>query len=222
MSPVARIDGDDREGHRQPAQADPRVEHRDRDVDDEVGQHDAQRSEQHRPEEERQVLLGHRVDGQLADAPPREDRLDDDHAAEQHADVEPDLDEDRWQGVAEGMPPRDQALRGALRPGGPGVVLVQLVEQRGPGQPGVVRGEADAEGDRRQEEVAQVPWLVAADRAGCRGPTGPSGWNAKQVDEEVPDEERRRGHEDGRPDDARPGRSGRPPGSPSARRSGCR
>ena len=62
---------------------------------------DAQRPEEHRPEDERHVGGHDRIDRELADPRPREDPLDDHDAAEEEPEVEPDLAQDRTERVAE-------------------------------------------------------------------------------------------------------------------------
>ena len=61
------------------------------DVHGQVGQDDAERPEEHGPEDERDVGGDDRVDRELADPRPREDPLDDDDTAQEEAQVEPDL-----------------------------------------------------------------------------------------------------------------------------------
>src|SRR4051812_4658485 len=72
----------------EPLVADPRVEERVEDVDDHAGQGDAEREEQRRPLDRRQVVPVDGVEGQAADAVDAEHRLGQDRAAHQHADVD--------------------------------------------------------------------------------------------------------------------------------------
>ena len=72
--------------------------------------------------------------------------LDDDDAAEEEAEVEPDLAEDRTERVAERVAPQDRAVAHALGTRRPDVVAAQLVDHRGPGQARVVGRRARSRG----------------------------------------------------------------------------
>src|SRR3989454_3599554 len=100
------------------------------DVDGEVRRDDADRPEEHGPEDQWHVRGDDRIDGQLADPGPAEDSLDHDHAAEEEAEVEPDLAEHRPERVADGVAPQDRALADAFRARRPDVVAMELVEHR--------------------------------------------------------------------------------------------
>src|SRR3954453_18290856 len=69
---------------------DARVDDRVEDVDDEVGHDDEEGTDQGYADDDRQVLLVDRVDGELADPLEAERVLGEDRAAEQSAEVEPE------------------------------------------------------------------------------------------------------------------------------------
>ena len=92
-----------RSGRRAPrlGQPDPGVEHPVEQVDDQVDDHEAAGQREDVGHDEREVELLDGLDGQVSDPAPGEDRLDDDRAAEQVADVEPEDRDQRDRGVLE-------------------------------------------------------------------------------------------------------------------------
>ncbi len=116
------------------------------------------------------------------------------------------------------MAPGDSALGRPLRPGGPRVVVVELVEQDGAGDPGVVGSQTGRQRHGRQEQISKVPGLVLPDREDRDLPlTGRlEGEHEKQ---HVADPEGRGGDEHRRADESAAVRlATRVPGRPNAER----
>src|SRR2546422_635360 len=76
-------------------------------VDEEVDEDKRRREEEHRRLHHRIVAVVDRLDRQAADTRPGEDRLGDDGAPEQRAELDPDDGHDRDRGVLEGVLPDD-------------------------------------------------------------------------------------------------------------------
>ena len=79
------------------------------------------------------------LDRHLAEAAEAEHRLDHDDAAEQRADVDAELGDDRGQRGPHAVPVDHPALGQALGPGGPDVVLAERLEQLSRGSAGCRR-----------------------------------------------------------------------------------
>ena len=145
-------------GHRvmEPASlADPRVEEPVGQVDDEVHEHVQHGNDQGEALDDHVVAAGDRLVDRPADAGQVEDRLGEDGPGQEPAQLQADDGHDRQERVAGGVPQHDRAFAEALRPGRPHVVQAEHLEQAGAGDPGD-DGERDrAQGDHRQDEVAQ-------------------------------------------------------------------
>ena len=142
------------------------------------------------------------IDGQLADARPAEDVLDDDDATEEEAQVEADLDEDGTDRVAQGVAAQDGRPGQPFRACRPDVVAVELLDHRRPDEPLVVRRTAEADRERRRDDRRQVPRLVAAtDREDVD--VGQMELE-RRLEDEVAHPEARCRHEDDRRDRGRP------------------
>src|SRR3954470_14088973 len=106
-----------------------RVEERVDHVDDQVQQDDEERAEQDGALDRRQIALLDRVEGQAADAGDVEDRLGEDGAAEQDAEVQAEDRDDRRDRRAHAVLEDDASLPEALRAGGAYVVLVEHIDE---------------------------------------------------------------------------------------------
>ena len=98
-------------GHRSTSVLDAGIDDAVGDVREQVREHDEHRGDQQDAHEDRVVELARRVDRELADARPREDRLGDDRAREQERDLEADVGDDRQQRVAQRVLEVDDARR---------------------------------------------------------------------------------------------------------------
>src|SRR3989440_2911851 len=115
--------------------ADPRVQHRVEQVDDEVGEEEDQYQDADERHHGRAVVRPYRLGQREADTRHVEDVLDDHRAGHQAAQFHAEERDDRDQRVAQHVY-ADHASRGqALGPGGPRVVGAQVLYHGGPGQP---------------------------------------------------------------------------------------
>ena len=104
----------------------------------------------------RVVAREDRVDQEQPHSRPPEDRLGQDGAAEQRAELEPDHGQDGHERVPEGVARHDQALAEALGAGGADVLLAQNLQH---GRAGHAGDERDREGGQRErgEDQAHAP-----------------------------------------------------------------
>src|SRR5579859_4056616 len=103
--------------------ADTRIEPRIQHIHDEVAREVGDRDEQHGPLDHREVAHEDRLHRELPETRPAEDRLDDERAAEEAAELQPDERDDRDERVLEGVADDHGALAQALRPGGAQIIL---------------------------------------------------------------------------------------------------
>ncbi len=101
------------------------------------------------------VAVGDGGERQAAEAGPAEDRLGDDGAGQQRAELEADDRQDGVQRVAECVAVDHRIFRQALGAGGADVVLAELLEHGRADHAGEDGGQAEAEGDGGQDEVAE-------------------------------------------------------------------
>ena len=92
----------------------PGVEQGVADVDDDVGDDDERRGEQHRADDDRLVAADHRLDGEAPDARQAEDLLGDHESAEHQRHVEAELGEQRGDRAAQSVPVHHPPLRQPL------------------------------------------------------------------------------------------------------------
>src|SRR5207244_275451 len=111
------------------------VEIRVQDVHDEIDEDERRGQKEDRRLHDRIVAV---VDGLHAEAShprPRKDRLRDDRAAQQRAQLDSDDGHDGNRGVLEGVLPHDGRIAHALGASGPDEILAQDIEHAGPGEP---------------------------------------------------------------------------------------
>src|SRR5690606_17409685 len=89
--------------------ADARVDRRVEQVREQRDHHEACREHEHRALHRRQVALPYGVDGEQAEARPREDRLDDHGAAQKRAELHPGRGHERQHRVAQCVAEQDRA-----------------------------------------------------------------------------------------------------------------
>ena len=118
--------------------------------------------------------------GGEAEAGHAEHDLGDDRAAEQDADVDAELGDDRRQRRAQRVPEDHPPLGQALRPCGADVVLTHDVEHRPARQPGVDGGGDQREGDPGQDQPAEP-----LERAGGERRVAGTGERVDAVDREL-------------------------------------
>src|SRR5438067_6210099 len=104
------------------AQADAWVEPGLGQVDCDVGDHYEHGADQHGPHDERDVVMADGIVGQLADAGPGEDALDDDDAAQEVAEIQADLRDDRANRVTQGMAEDNRTPAQAFGSSSPNIV----------------------------------------------------------------------------------------------------
>ena len=105
---ATRVDG----AHaRAPGDADPRIQQRVDDVDREIDDHVAGRGDEHDALDQRVVALVDGLDRERAEAGDPEDRLRDDDAGDQRAELQADHSRDGDQAVAQRVPPRSPSAR---------------------------------------------------------------------------------------------------------------
>ena len=125
------------------------------DVGDQVAGEEDHASRDADPVDRRVVEPARRLDRVRTEAVPREHRLGEHRAREQHAEREPENRHDRRERVAQHVVAHHRALAESLRPGGAHVVGVQLVEHRRPDEPGDDAHQAPPEHERREHQLAQ-------------------------------------------------------------------
>src|SRR5512145_1053191 len=130
--------------------AHPGVEIAIRDVGGEVERDHGGAGQEEDPLDHRVVELVDRLVGQQTETRPREDRLDDDRAAEHEAEVEEDQRERRQERVRHHVVTPDHVLGQALRPGTRDVVLVRHVDHRRSHDDRVLADVAQREREHRQ------------------------------------------------------------------------
>ena len=135
--------------------ADARIEPRIGDVGQDVGDHDGDADDDEDAHQHRIVAREDRVEGQAADAGPREHRLGQHRAGDQRPQVEADDGDDRQDGVPQRMHQHDAALRHALRAGIGDVFQAQHVDHAGARDPRDQRQVEDRQRDGRQDQVVQ-------------------------------------------------------------------
>ena len=118
-----------------------------------LAQDDDRRGDEQDAHQDRVVEVAGRIDRQVADARPAEDRLGHDRAGEQERDLEPDVGHDRQHRVAQRVLEGHDAAGKALGLGRPDVVLVERLEHARPDEPGVTR---DVDHDEREDRQDQV------------------------------------------------------------------
>src|ERR1035441_6069077 len=116
------------------------------------------------------IAVGDGGKGEAADAGPGEDRLGDDGAGEQAAELQAKDGEHGNEGVGKRVAENDGMLGQALGAGGADVVLVQLFEHGGAHHAGQDSGQAHAEGDGGENEIEEE--LPTEDGAGARAGDG--------------------------------------------------
>ena len=141
-----------------------RVDHAVEHVDDQVDRDDDRRDQQDAALHDRIVARLHAVNQPVADAGPGKDRLGQDRARQQQADLQPDDRDHRNQRVAQRVHDDHAPARQALGARGAHVVLAQHFEHRRARHPRDHRQRNRAERDRRQDQVRQR----RAERARCR------------------------------------------------------
>src|SRR6266508_3265431 len=108
---------------------DPGVEEAIRHVHEQIREHVGDGGEQDDPLHERIVLRQDRVDRELSDALPREDRLDDDAARQETTELQADHGHHWDEGVAQRMAEHDGAAVQPFRPRGADVLAREHLEQ---------------------------------------------------------------------------------------------
>src|SRR2546426_2857446 len=144
------------------AHPDARIDDPDDEVPDDVGRHDDGREQDDRALDHREILVADRLHGEGRHARPGEDRLRDDGAAEELAELEPQDRDDRDARVAEGVLDDDRALAHPFGAGGLDVLHVHDLDHAGPDQTHGDRGEGGAQAEGRHDEV--LPGAVARGR----------------------------------------------------------
>src|SRR5712691_6298571 len=123
------------------------VEDRVHEVHHETDEYDEERYDDDRRLHDRVVPGGDGVQDVAADADPAEDRLGEDGAAEQGAELQADDGHDRYERVAEGVPEHDHPIPQALRARGHEVIAAQDLEHARPSH-----ARDDGHGDRAERE----------------------------------------------------------------------
>src|ERR1035437_1560320 len=132
---------------------DPWVQERVPDVHDQIHRHEDHGEDQDQRLDDDEVVVLDRGDHPGAHAVPAEDRFGQHRAGEQRSRLEADHGGQRQPGVAHDVAVVDASVGQALGSGGPDIVLVADVDDRGSGDAGE-HGQRDrAERDRRQDEV---------------------------------------------------------------------
>src|SRR5437762_3820144 len=136
--------------------ADPGVDEAIRHVDEKIGDHVGRRGEQDHALYHRVVLRDDRVDRELPDPLPREDRLDDHAAGEEAAELETD-DRHHWdERVAHRVTEKHAARREPLRVRRPHVLAPEHVEERRAREPRDEARALVAEDEGRKDEPVEA------------------------------------------------------------------
>src|ERR1017187_4998431 len=152
-------------------------------VDGDVGEADGKDASLHQGI----IAVGDGGKGEAADAGPGEDRLGDDGAGEQAAELQAKDGEHRNEGVGKRVAENDGMLGQALGAGGADVVLVQLFEHGGAHHAGQDSGQAHAEGNGGENEIEEE--LPTEDGAGARSGDGQPAKLEEDEDEQYRSEE---------------------------------
>ena len=144
--------------------ADARIEKAVKDVDRQVGEGEDADHDHHQGLGHVVVVVGDRLDEQLADTVEVEHLLGDDEAAHQERELDADDGDDRQQRVAQRVPAHDQLVKQSLGAGRAHIVLAQHLEHGRAGHARGHRGIAIAGGERRPDQHAQVVDRIDPDR----------------------------------------------------------
>src|SRR5581483_1765431 len=126
------------------------------DIDHQIRHNVGARGEQDDPLHERVVFLEDRVDRELPDALPREDRLDDDAAREQPADLQSDDRHNGDERVPQGVAQDDETPRQPLRARGGDVFAPEHLQQRRAREPRDESRALVSEHQSRQDETVEA------------------------------------------------------------------
>ena len=125
-------------------------------VDHQIDQRVEQREQQHDRHRHRIVAREDRLDGEPPEARNVEDGLDHEGGAQQAAEDDAGLRQERHQGVAEGVAPDHHALGHALGAGGAHIILLQHLEHEGAREPGQIGRGRDGEDQHRQHRPIEA------------------------------------------------------------------
>ena len=156
--------------------ADPRVDHRVEQVDQEVGEHEDRRDHQDRALHHRVVAIEDALDQHAAQALDREHVLDHDRAGHQQRERDAHHGHHRDQGVGEGVDEDQARLQQPLGAGDLHVLGLQHLEHRGADHARHDRGERRADRDRGQDQVREPGPEALGRAAHSRSPAAIADW----------------------------------------------